>query len=816
MGAPARRARGAHACLLIVVLASAAQAKHFRYGDMSWGVCRNAEVPYKVFYDPLFPEVCRTCSSPLCVGVTIQVAFKISGAVQAPFMENLDTDVQAYLDSEHAQRRLRLIRNMPSGDALETTELRIGYRIGNGDMSTVPDVADARSGIIDCSVPPCPKRASGEVDNYVFMIDRISDDGDTLFARYSFQLQLTMNGDYTVFFDGCCRPPEILNNKNLVFQLRTGIQLYAAGMPGGSAREYPKSSIKFYMPPVVHLRLQGNAYESPQCTPVCGAGSGQGACTLKFQIQALHSDDVYQSKIRYRLGSVSEMGHYRCVEHATLADPMSALVDNAMCREDSGAIAGYFQGPPQVTVDAETGIVTFLVAAEGQFQLTLVAECAGCVDASAPAVASSVTADLIVQVSDAPNNGNPPFATYVNNPFSSAEGITGVVPLTSRDRPLKIACGTPDFFLEEQVGGQVQRVYQREHVRVGYKDIDDTRFSCQAPGDDIRKIRPAGFLPAGVDYSGELQREVDLSVPKAKENPLGTGYIDVAWTPQCEDPSQVGLRMLCFEAQDKQAPYGGSDSQQAHYALFSTASPVRYQSSMASENPSCIYVDSLGPLVNPPPVISEPTLDRGCSGECCDCCGQEECACAQIRPCCANRYGTAGIEYRYTVRAFDPDPDTHVQFTFNFPAAMSIQPEVLEIKYGCAGEPYDTCVSQPEMTNDATTDIRCTHTHARTHTHTLTNDSATDIRWDLDAISLSLCSRSLSLSRTHALTHTHMHAHTDIRWDLTSLGEYKCKPAPRNASHVPADISCQSESDVTTCGPVSTGATACAKAKVKS
>ena len=75
---------------------------------------------------------------------------------------------------------------MPSGDALETTELRIGYRIGNGDMSTVPDVADARSGIIDCSVPPCPKRASGEVDNYVFMIDRISDDGDTLFARYSF------------------------------------------------------------------------------------------------------------------------------------------------------------------------------------------------------------------------------------------------------------------------------------------------------------------------------------------------------------------------------------------------------------------------------------------------------------------------------------------------------------------------------------------------------------------------------------------------------------------------------------------------------
>ena len=29
------------------------------------------------------------------------------------------------------------------------------------------------------------------MDNYVFMIDRISDDGDTVFARYSFQLQVS-------------------------------------------------------------------------------------------------------------------------------------------------------------------------------------------------------------------------------------------------------------------------------------------------------------------------------------------------------------------------------------------------------------------------------------------------------------------------------------------------------------------------------------------------------------------------------------------------------------------------------------------------
>ena len=118
-----------------------------------------------------------------------------------------------------------------------------------------------------------------------------------------------------------------------------------------------------------------------------------------------------------------------------------------------------------------------------------------------------------------------------------------------------------------------------------------------------------------------MQKELDLTSPKTKINTQGTGYIDVSWRPQCEDPSQVGLKMLCFEAQDKQAPYQGSDAQTLHYPLFSAASPVRYLSSMESENPSCIYVDSLGPLENPPPVISEPTLDRGCSGGCCDCCG---------------------------------------------------------------------------------------------------------------------------------------------------------------------------------------------------
>jgi len=41
---------------------------------------------------------------------------------------------------------------------------------------------------------------------------------------------------------------------------------------------------------------------------------------------------------------------------------------------------------------------------------------------SGSAAASSVMVDLLVRVSDAPNNGNPPIATYNNNPETSSLG----------------------------------------------------------------------------------------------------------------------------------------------------------------------------------------------------------------------------------------------------------------------------------------------------------------------------------------------------------------------------------------------------------
>ena len=472
-------------------------------------------------------------------------------------------------------------------------------------------------------------------------------------------------------------------------------------------------------------------------------------------MQALHQDESLQAKLRYRLATVKEMGHYRCLEHRPLADPLGALSSNALCRANEGDSAASFAHPLNVAIDESTGIVSFAVTAEGVFQLAVVVECRMCVSNFASASSSMV--DFLVQVTDGPNNGNPPIATHVNNPLLSAMGITGVAPRTSRSNPLRIQCGTSAFYMETPTSTPEapQYVYDQEYIRVGFKDLDDGRQSCQSGGDEISFIRPAGFLPTGVDVSGQLLRELQTPAPGQKVNPDGTGYIDIKWEPQCEDPSQLGVVMLCFEAQDKQGSYGGTADQATHDPLISAFSPVRYQSSMETENPSCVWVYSILPQDNAAPVITAPTMDTMCSGNCCACCGQDDCACeGDAAGCCVNRFGTAGIVFRYTVRAVDPNPDTWVQFVFDFPPEMSILPTTSDYKYGCGATPFQECTSDPLLKYDAS---------------------------------------------------------INLLWDLTPLGEYSCTPASKNASHFPSPKPCQGDSDVTTCGPLETGATKCSK-----
>ena len=209
----------------------------FRYGDISWKTCDGG------FYDPLFPEVCEKCvsSNPaLCVGVTVRVAISTdytdgegtpgipTDVQESPFLTHVKVDVEKF--KQDGTRTLRLFRSRPqTGIGGTAKELRIGYLNGLGDAAEPPDVNDPYSGLVDCPVEPC----FGTHSDYLFKIDRLSPDGDVVFARFSFQQKFSSfgSGDYSVYMDGCCRPKilGIEERGNFVFHIRAGMKLPSSG-----------------------------------------------------------------------------------------------------------------------------------------------------------------------------------------------------------------------------------------------------------------------------------------------------------------------------------------------------------------------------------------------------------------------------------------------------------------------------------------------------------------------------------------------------------------------------------------------------------
>ncbi|EKX33315.1 hypothetical protein GUITHDRAFT_120481 [Guillardia theta CCMP2712] len=118
-------------------------------GDISWKTCQNNNVESR-FYDPLFPEVCLQCTRSLCIGATIRASFSTKLEYgSSRFLTNLEQDVANF--KAGISTVLRLDRNMGTESLPSVDELKIGYRRGLGDTSTVPDVTKSRSGLIDCT-----------------------------------------------------------------------------------------------------------------------------------------------------------------------------------------------------------------------------------------------------------------------------------------------------------------------------------------------------------------------------------------------------------------------------------------------------------------------------------------------------------------------------------------------------------------------------------------------------------------------------------------------------------------------------------------
>jgi len=681
----------------------------FRYGDISWKTCDGG------FYDPLFPEVCEKCvstSNPaLCVGVTVRVAistdFVINDVIASPFLTFVKEDVARHLGPE-ATTHLRLKRSTTQqGGTGNAKELRIGYLNGLGALTEAPDVNDPYSGLVDCSLEPCGVFN----DFYTFRIDRVSPDGDVVYARFSFQQKFSSfgNGDYTIYMDGCCRPAALApsNNQGLVFHIRAGLKL-----PSSEAVTFPRQSIVFKMPDVVTLRMEGNARDNSECRP----DGCSGECFLRFQIQAYHPDDAFHDKIRYYIGNQDEMGRYRC--SVTTPDLCNTESKDATFATDS-----------RVVIDPVTGVVVFPVAEQSflTMQLTIMAECEGCAGGSRESGSvSSVPLDLIVIVVNAEGNPNPPEATFVNDPVASALGIPLVTLETTRSNPVQIACGNTMFTHNGET---------RAFIRVGFKDRDDSRIECP-PIAAAKKPQALDYITQGAEVPKGVTISPLRTLASGENN--GAGYVDVTWRPQCEDPSQVGRQLLCWQARDR---YLTDDT---FLKLVSAPSPVQSDLSLASENPTCVHVTVLSAAQNEAPKLVAPTEHTQCSEDCCSCCGQAGCTCEGVGECCLTKFATASKFFNYTVRATDSDVFQKLGINFTFPEGFGTWervPKASTLLYGCPDDAsYSECASRG-----------------------LASGAANDVTGQLV-------------------------------WDLRGIGKYMCKPLDINFT-----IPCEGLGDTATC-----------------
>jgi len=741
------RGRGSLLAAVILLLIGTVQATHWRYGNIKWTTCDGG------FYDPAFPEVCRKCTSPLCVGVTIDTAIAADsvtgGEWVIPFsfsdpaaegttsvwLRYVQEDVNAYL-ADPTARLLRLNRNIASPFGPNKHELRIGYMKGLNDDARPPSVANPFEGVIECPVRPCAQSL-----DYNFYIDRLDMLTHVVYAHYSFEIQFDENGDYSVYVDGCCRPSIFKNSFDLPFHLRAGIQIYADGQVGGAARPYPKQSIRVSMPNVVTLRAQGIAYDGCKEFP-CEKVGDETVCFLRFMVQTLHPIEDYRSKIAVRMANAGETGWWRC-GGGLGGGEASSPEWMALCADQTNALS--FVAPALTTLEMRSDgdgyyFIKFMVSRTGslssqvvgQHSLSLMVDCVGCVNG----VTQSVPIEISVDVKVAPANADPPAFTFNPRPLTDVSGIQDAVPVTCPQSAVQVYCGRKRFELGE--GGSK---YSKDFLRVSFKDVDDgTGIFCDAENPDniakkkpqqIKVIQAASTLPAGIAI-GDLV--FGPSLPSSYLNPNGAGYVDLTWRPRCENPSDLGLKQLCFTARDSYLVENEEDA--SFNFLWSPPSLLDTSGFTESSNAdcpipaglrsSCIYINSQAPKTNIPPAFVAPTTLKGreCSAGCCDCCGQENCYCESTSRCCTILYTTIGRVFTHVVRAVDgpiyaheadggsgiyPERDDHDSYAvfvnFSFPSDIKPSPAVSPMKYGCGDKSYATCVSDPTKKDDSLTEL---------------------------------------------------------------------------------------------------------------
>jgi len=490
--------------------------------------------------------------------------------------------------------------------------------------------------------------------------------------------------------------------QGLVFHVRTELFVNS-----DSNEDFPLSSFKFTVPTQVVLRREGPGCEQIYCRP--------NNCFIEYSLQGYHEQLKWHETISFRKGTANEMGKYKCMEKAVPADPASALIFvQSQC--PVGTTVTSFTEPKMQLLDANAklrndgtgsaGVVRFDVSqAEGTYHTTMVA-----VMLLPNGVRLNQVLDSKVQVAVMVLNDQP--ISYVPGMRDTNSFIDGSTPVDIvsgsfdaaapsypvKATPIEVQCGRSLFFLNKIGALNLDGPNLGTGIDFAFRDPDFSRTTglcSQFAGQTIDFIDAANSLPRGLKVSNTAMFSG------------GVSKIELSWKPVCEDRSQVGLFHFCFYAKDKSTTPGFVPS-------YSVPSPSPSTWTIPGNNaekqyhPTCLYVKSLPPAANPPPVLATDRLIHKV------CCGKQKPIpdangnMLPFTPCpeagwadsngikVGNEYvlGGGGNKYEVVVGAQAENNFFKTDVEFFYPDATSVRFfSVSAPKYGCGASNFDVCSS---------------------------------------------------------------------------------------------------------------------------
>ena len=483
------------------------------------------------------------------------------------------------------------------------------------------------------------------------------------------------------------------------------------------------ASFKFTHPPDMMLKREGpGACGQVYCRP--------NDCFTDYQLEGFHEDPFWHERVKFRKGSVDEMGRYKCQGKRDPTNKDSALIWVAGQCPEGHTANSFTEAKTQLfSPDAPlrndgalstAGVVRFdMQQPMGEYHSVMVAE----IQLPNGEKLAQVL-DHKVRVADLSFNDQP--ESYMPNLL--VQGDTCVVQQGSNQEPVdifedsckstpslpiketavEVQCGRPEFYLNSVGGRNRNGRNLGNNIEFAFYDPDFSRpgaTTCQQyVGQTIDFIDSASTLPRGLTVSRTMHNSVN-----------GVSKVQISWTPVCEDRSQVGLFQLCFYAKDKVALNQGLFT-----PSYSAPSPypATWQITPASArafHPTCIFLKSLGPAPNAPPVMdAHPAIPKTCCGTVA---GQNSAPFARCDASgivsdnnikvgdqyvlgCSTTPGAPCDNYVLVVSAVSEDDFFRTHIRFFYPDATNIQPfSVSALKWGCSHTNFDTCTSNPLVTD---------------------------------------------------------------------------------------------------------------------